>query len=116
MYAKAINNFGKEGLLGKAIGVFNGLRCSTPLSVIVCTCLLDACVQCNNVSLALRVFDELKHSNFADVVRYDTLMKGYAVKGDVDAARSSLKASSWFDGKLHDLPCGRTTALACGSG
>ena len=92
MYAKAIGNFGKEGVLGKAIGVFNGLRCSTPLNVIGRTCLLDACVQCNNVSLALRVFDKLKHTNFADVVSYHTLMKGYAVKGDVDVARSLLKA------------------------
>jgi len=91
MYAKAISNFGKEGLLDKAIGVFNGLRCSTPLNAVVCNCLLDACVQCKNMSVALRVFDELKHTSLADVVSYNTLMKGYAIKGDVDAARSLLK-------------------------
>jgi len=94
MYAKAISAFGKEGQLEKAIGVFNGLRCSTTPNAIVCNCLLDACVQCNNMSVALRVFDELKTTGLADVVSYNTLMKGYAIKGEVQAARDLLKDMS----------------------
>jgi len=94
MYAKAISAFGKDGQLDKAIGVFNGLRCSTVPNAIVCNCLLDACVQCNNMSVALRVFEEMKNTGLADVVSYNTLMKGYAIKGEVEAARNLLKDMS----------------------
>merc|ERR1719221_477383 len=94
MYAKAISAFGKEGRLDKAIGVFNGLRDSTPPNVILCNCLLDACVQCNNMFVALKCFDEMKNTGLADVVSYNTLMKGYAIKGEVDAARNLLKEMS----------------------
>jgi len=91
MYAKGISTFGKEGQLDKAIGIFNGLRCSTPPNAIVCNCLLDACVHCDDMPVAIRCFEEMKHSGLADVVSYNTLLKGHAAKGEVEAARELLK-------------------------
>jgi len=91
MYAKAISAFGKEGHLDLAIGVFNGLRCSTSPNAIVCNCLVDACVQVGNMAVALRVFQEMKGNGLADVVSYNTVMKGHANKGEVTAARMLLE-------------------------
>lgn len=42
----------------------------------VYNCLLDACIECKALPRALDVFEEMKEQSLADVVSYNTLMKG----------------------------------------
>ena len=37
--------------------------------------LLDACVQCGDMDMALEYFKQMKELDFVDVVSYDTLLK-----------------------------------------
>jgi len=86
--AKAISSFGREGNLQAAIAVFQNLRKDglTP-TVLVYNCLLDACVLCSEMTVAVKHFTEMKASGRVDAVSYNTLMKGYLAKNNLEAVR-----------------------------
>jgi pentatricopeptide repeat protein len=44
----------------------------------VYNCLLDACIECKALPRALKIFEEMKEQSLADVVSYNTIMKGLA--------------------------------------
>jgi len=91
MQAKAISNFGKEGRLDKAVALFDELKQSAiGPNALVFNCLLDACVQCGDMTRALSYFEEMKASRLVDVVSCNTLMKGHLAQGAVDAAQVVL--------------------------
>mmetsp|Transcript_109733 Transcript_109733/g.189848 ORF Transcript_109733/g.189848 Transcript_109733/m.189848 type:complete len:719 (+) Transcript_109733:155-2311(+) len=99
--AKVISSMGKEGRLWEAVEIFDrlkrgaerGLAAPTTLAY---NCLLDACVQCKSMDLALKYFSEVKDVGLADIVSYNTMMKGHLANGNLKAAEDLSK-------EMHDL-------------
>lgn len=85
--ARIISSFGKEGNLDAAVSAFQRWTDSgaTP-TVIVYNCLLDACIECKALPKALKIFEEMKEQSLADVVSYNTIMKGHLMSHDTGAA------------------------------
>lgn len=84
--AKLISAYGKDGNLAAAQDVFKKLQESSELNSLVYNCLLDACVECNDLKQALEVLSEMKaKGGLADIVSYNTIMKGYLANGDIEA-------------------------------
>jgi len=90
--AESIIAHGKEGRLEKAIEVLDVAKQSSgaPTTKLY-NCLIDACVHCEDVAAALRYFAEMKEAGLADVVSYNTILKGRLAKGHVDEAHALLK-------------------------
>mmetsp|Transcript_131068 Transcript_131068/g.213327 ORF Transcript_131068/g.213327 Transcript_131068/m.213327 type:complete len:716 (+) Transcript_131068:110-2257(+) len=89
--AKVISSMGKQGRLWEAVEVFAKLKRGAESGRLVApttlayNCLLDACVQCKNMDLASKYFKEEKALGLADIVSYNTLMKGYLAEGNFQA-------------------------------
>merc|ERR1719504_553753 len=82
----------KENDLEGAMQVFRKLQSSgVQLTSLVYNALLDSCVQCGKVNVALQHFNEMKELGFVDVVSYNTLLKAYLKTGQIHKARSLLK-------------------------
>jgi len=82
----------KEQDLEGAMQVFRKLQASgVQLTALVYNALLDSCVQCGKVNVALQHFNEMKELGFVDVVSYNTLLKAYLKIGQIHKARSLLK-------------------------
>mmetsp|Transcript_49838 Transcript_49838/g.131726 ORF Transcript_49838/g.131726 Transcript_49838/m.131726 type:complete len:822 (-) Transcript_49838:39-2504(-) len=91
-HAKAISAFGKEGNLRAATALFEQLkRTGAPMNPLIYNCLLEACVQCNDLQAARKHFERMKGEGLADVVSYNTVMKGYLSGGDLEGAHRLLK-------------------------
>jgi len=81
----------KRDLRG-ALGVFNRLKShGVPLNSIIYNCLLDACVQCNDLSGALEHFETMKKMDFVDVVSYNTVLKAYLGLNKIEEAQGLLR-------------------------
>merc|ERR1719335_2015621 len=81
----------KENDLEGAMQVFRKLQSSgVQLTALVYNSLLDSCVQCNKVNLALQHFKEMKDLGLVDVVSYNTLLKAYLKQGQIVKARKLL--------------------------
>merc|ERR1719191_764837 len=81
----------KEQDLEGAMQVFRKLQSSgVQLTSLVYNALLDSCVQCGKVNVALQHFNEMKELGFVDVVSYNTLLKAYLKIGQIHKARTLL--------------------------
>merc|ERR1719301_89268 len=81
----------KENDLEGAMQVFRKLQSSgVQLTALVYNALLDSCVQCGKVNIALQHFNEMKELGFVDVVSYNTLLKAYLKIGQINKARTLL--------------------------
>merc|ERR1719263_1044677 len=88
----------KENDLEGAMQVFRKLQSSgVQLTALAYNALLDSCVQCNKVNVALQHFNEMKELGFVDVVSYNTLLKAYLKIGQIHKARSLLKEMAESD-------------------
>jgi len=75
-----------------AIGVFKKLQASgAVLNVQVHNCLIDAHLQCDDLSGALAHFQEVARSGIADIVSYNTVLNVLLRKGHVDQAQKLLR-------------------------
>eukprot|EP00927_Polykrikos_kofoidii_P043881 TRINITY_DN3797_c1_g4_i1.p1 TRINITY_DN3797_c1_g4~~TRINITY_DN3797_c1_g4_i1.p1 ORF type:complete len:718 (+),score=119.20 TRINITY_DN3797_c1_g4_i1:220-2373(+) len=85
--ARDVRTLGKEGKLDDAIAVFESLKLSnsgpTTLSY---NSVLDACVHCGAIMLAVDYLGEAKDRALADVVSFNLLIKGYLASSDSSAA------------------------------
>jgi len=87
--ARIISSCGKDGNLEGALSAFQRLKDSgAPMTVLVYNCLLDACIECKALPRALDVFEEMKEQSLADVVSYNTVMKGHLAIGDTTSAQN----------------------------
>lgn len=94
-HAEAIIAHGKAGRLDKAVAVVEGLRkAGGTLNTLLYNCLLDACISCQDVSAALSYFADMKSAGLADVVSFNTVMKGHLARGQIDEAQALLKEMS----------------------
>jgi len=89
MRANDIRSCGKNGDLKGAMKVFDRLG-SKASSTLIVNSLLDACVVCNELDQAVGHFNEAKNRNAADVVSYNTMMKGYLANGQEAEAKTLL--------------------------
>jgi len=93
--AKIIRSYGKDGNLRGAIGIFNQMKQSqTPLTSLVYNSILEASVQCGDMKAALNYFSMAKQDGQADVVSYNTVMKGHLADNKMHAALQLLKEMS----------------------
>jgi pentatricopeptide repeat protein len=85
----------KENDLEGAMQVFRKLQSSgVQLNALAYNALLDACVQCGKVNVALQHFKEMKDLGLVDVVSYNTLLKAYLKQGQIVKARKLLTEMS----------------------
>merc|ERR1719443_441249 len=81
----------KEHDLEGAMQVFRKLQSSgVQLTALAYNALLDSCVQCGKVNVALQHFKEMKDLGLVDVVSYNTLLKAYLKQGQIVKARKLL--------------------------
>jgi pentatricopeptide repeat protein len=80
----------RENDLDGAMQVFRKLESTGMQTTLVYNALLDACVQCSRIAVALRYFKEMKERNLVDVVSYNTLLKAYLRNGQVAKAHALL--------------------------
>merc|ERR1719235_2892948 len=81
----------KENDLEGAMQVFRKLQSSgVQLTALAYNALLDSCVQCGKVNVALQHFKEMKDLGLVDVVSYNTLLKAYLKQGQIAKARKLL--------------------------
>jgi pentatricopeptide repeat protein len=86
--AKEIRSCGKTGDLQGALKVFEQ-QVGTP-SPTSYNAILEACVSCGDLDRALEIFNKAKQERLADIVSYNTVMKGYIARGNVSAAKCLL--------------------------
>merc|ERR1719313_2671044 len=85
----------REHDLEGAMQVFRKLQASgVQLTALAYNALLDSCVQCGKVNVALQHFKEMKDLGFVDVVSYNTLLKAYLKQGQIVKARKLLTEMS----------------------
>jgi len=91
-HAKLIRDFGKAGQLQAAIDAFASIKlgCSTMSSSLAYNSVIDACVQCLDMQLAKQHLAEAKELGLADVVSYNTIIKGLLASGDMVAVNGIL--------------------------
>merc|ERR1719482_1685443 len=88
----------KENDLEGAMQVFRKLQSSgVQLTALAYNALLDSCVQCGKVNVALQHFKEMKDLGLVDVVSYNTLLKAYLKQGQILKARKLLTEMSEND-------------------
>merc|ERR1719352_1108167 len=81
----------KENDLEGAMQVFRKLQSSgVQLTALAYNALLDSCVQCGKVHVALQHFKEMQDLGLVDVVSYNTLLKAYLKQGQIVKARKLL--------------------------
>merc|ERR1719261_1401011 len=81
----------KENDLEGAMQVFRKLQSSgVQLTALAYNALLDSCVQCGKVHVALQHFKEMHDLGLVDVVSYNTLLKAYLKQGQIVKARKLL--------------------------
>merc|ERR1719201_351502 len=90
MRANDIRSCGKNGDLQGAIKVFERLG-EQAESTLIFNSMLDACVECKDLTKAVEYFERAKQSNLLDVISYNTMMKGYIANGQEAAAKQLLE-------------------------
>jgi len=89
MRANDIRSCGKNGDLKGAIKVYERLGAQAENTLLM-NSMLDACVECKDIKAALSYFVQAKKQGLADVVSYNTMMKGYISHGQESAAQDLL--------------------------
>lgn len=82
-----IQRFGSEGRLANAVSVFDACPTKT---VCLYNALLDASIECDDMSVAERVMAEAVHSKMADVIIFNTMVKAYIRIGNLKRAHGIL--------------------------
>mmetsp|Transcript_1802 Transcript_1802/g.4390 ORF Transcript_1802/g.4390 Transcript_1802/m.4390 type:complete len:1064 (-) Transcript_1802:12-3203(-) len=88
-YMCMIRSAGQDGDADRAIELLRRLEVSREqgLDIAVYNCALDACVMNGRMDLACPLLSEVSSKGFANIVTYNTLIKGYVAKGELARAR-----------------------------
>jgi len=89
MRANDIRSCGKNGDLRGAIKVFDRLG-DQANNTLILNSMLDACVECKDMQKAIDYFHSTELCGVADVISYNTMMKGYIANGQEPAAKKLL--------------------------
>merc|ERR1719171_1887575 len=102
----------RENDLEGAMQVFRKLQSSgVQLTSLAYNALLDTCVQCGKVNVALQHFTEMKDLGLVDVVSYNTLLKAYLKQGQILKARKLLKEMAESDIQANQVTYNEMLAL-----
>jgi len=82
---KEIRACAQSGDLPGAISIFEKQHKRATTSWLF-NSVMDACVECGDLEKAIEYFGEVSSSGLADVISYNTLMKGYLSKGQIKDA------------------------------
>lgn len=89
--ARIIREHGKAGKLEAAMSEFSALNKSgSCMTSVAFNSVIDACVQCNNMSATLAYFAEAKQRSLADVVSYNIVLKGHLAANSTNNAHALL--------------------------
>lgn len=89
MRANDIRSCGKNGDLKGAMKVFDRLG-SQANNALILNSILDACIECKDMNKALEYFNQPELQGVADVISYNTMMKGYIANGQEASAKKLL--------------------------
>jgi len=114
MRANDIRSCGKNGDLKGAMKVFDrlGNHANNPT---ILNSILDACIECKDIAKAIDYFKQPELNGVADVVSYNTMMKGYIANGQEAQAKQLLaqlsqKGLSATRASFHSLLNARVNA------
>jgi len=93
MRANDIRSCGKNGDLKGACKVFDRLG-SQSNNTLILNSMLDACIECKELEKAIEYFDQTRTNGLADVISYNTMMKGYIANGQEGDAKKLLSELS----------------------
>jgi pentatricopeptide repeat protein len=94
----------RDNDLEGAMQVFRKLQSSgVQLTSLAYNALLDTCVQCGKVNVALQHFTEMKELGLVDVVSYNTLLKAYLKQGQILKARKLLTEMAESDINANEV-------------
>jgi len=93
-YMSLIRAAGRDRDPDRAFGILKQLRDNniTPDGIAL-NCVVDVCVKANDLKRAERLVEEMKEMGMADIVTYNTLLKGYCMS-DLKAALALLEQMS----------------------
>jgi|EP00927_Polykrikos_kofoidii_P041288 pentatricopeptide repeat protein len=87
-----IRKYASEGNLKGAVDIFETLRRNvTDMNSIIYNSIIDACVECRDMSAAKYWMDQTRKAGMVDVASYNTLIKAHLAEGSFDTARSLVK-------------------------
>lgn len=87
--SKEIRTRGKSGDLEGAIKIFEEQRAAS-LNTLMYNSIMDACVECGKPELAMEHFTRARNNGLADVISYNTAMKGFLSQGRASDAKGLL--------------------------
>jgi len=92
-YMCLIRSAGRGGKVDRAVELLREAETSRPqgADIAVYNCAIDACVTNGRVDLARTLLSEVSGKGLANLVSYNTLMKGYGAQGDFASARRVLR-------------------------
>jgi len=87
--ANDIRSCGKNSDLKGALKIFDRLG-NLANDTLILNSMLDACIECKDVEKGIEYFNQARDQNLADVISYNTMMKGYIANGQEMAAKKLL--------------------------
>jgi len=92
-YMWLIRAAGQEGDVDRAVSIFRKLQETQPKLVdpMAFNIAIDACASNKDMDRARQLLEEMQQVHACNLVTYNTLMKGYLVMGDIQAAKTTLR-------------------------
>mmetsp|Transcript_132905 Transcript_132905/g.284053 ORF Transcript_132905/g.284053 Transcript_132905/m.284053 type:complete len:951 (-) Transcript_132905:50-2902(-) len=84
-----LKSYATDKRLNDAFVVFEA---SSEKTACLYNAILDACIDCGNLSRAERIMNDTTSKNIADVVTYNTIIKAHLLSGDLKRAKSAMVA------------------------
>lgn len=92
--AKTIRSHGKSGNLKDAIDILERYAKMQAAGPLLYSSTMEACIECSDMKRAAYYFNQARDADLADVVTYNTMMKGYLSDGHEDSAYALLREIS----------------------
>jgi len=86
LHAKEIRACGKNKDIKGALNIFEQ-NCKHSTNGLLFNSIIDACVESGNQDKAMEFLNQAKAGGFADVITYNTAMKGFLSQGQIAAAK-----------------------------
>lgn len=76
----------------RAVALFRRWQASeVPVDIAAWNCCMDACISAGRIQQGRELLDEMVKTIPADIITYNTLMKGYCQVGDIDGAKRMIR-------------------------
>ena len=103
-YMSLIRAAGRDKDVEKAFSVLGQLKASgLQVDNAVYNCVLDVCVSAGNMQRAQQIVQEIKEASTIDLITCNTILKGYCLQGDLEAAGNGWRR--WRARGSHRTTC-----------